>query len=167
MLRRRKQPAPLSKEEADYPSLKEHLLTRRELMTWMGASLITGSLGVRCMPGDDDSGPAYYYVRLPSEGDALATQAGGGTIRFYVNITAMCESEYYGLVDSESLTVQTCREVLAGQDFALLAAATQGGDTDPYHQTERELAEALKQDGCPDDYYYEFRVALTIVEFIP
>jgi len=152
------------KHAPGYPNLQEHLLTRRDLMTWLGASLVTGSIWVSCVMGDDDSGPAYHTARLPSEGDAEVTQASGGSLRFYVNVTMYSDYGYYGLIDDEAQAVEACRLALAEHDFALLAAATQGGDSSAYGQAELSLTETLGS-LCGD--CYGLHAALTIVEFRP
>jgi hypothetical protein len=163
-MRRRIQP-PKAPPASDYPTLSEHLLTRRNLLTWTGASAVSGVLWVSCISGDDDSGPGYYTTRIPETGDALATFATGGACRFYVTVTSYSENGFYVLIDGAAEALAVCQEVLARQDFAALTAGIQGGDPVPHQEAERQLAAALVERLQPLDN--GLTAALTIVERIP
>ncbi len=152
---RAKRPQP--SHTTDYPSLEEHLVSRRDVLTWMGASLVTVAASTACVAGDDDSGPAYYTLRLPSRDDAQVSLTGGGTLRFYV--TAVLYDDYgYGNVYDSSAATEVCSDTLAHKTHAEIAAGLTG--TDGLRDLEHDLEQALV------DYYpyvNEVTATLTIV----
>ena len=72
--------------EPGYPGVGEHLASRRDVLTFVGASLVTGVLS-SCYgtSGGVPSLPEYRTFRLPGSGELETTLASGETCRFYVN----------------------------------------------------------------------------------
>jgi hypothetical protein len=77
--------------EPGYPGVGEHLASRRDVLTFVGASLVTGVLS-SCLTtlGGVPASPEYRTFRLPGSGELETTLASGEACRFYVN------GVYYG-----------------------------------------------------------------------
>jgi len=121
---------PLGLSEPEYPDLRQHLATRRHVLTFVGASLVTGVLSA-CLKGKI-ADPNYRTLRLPETGELETTLASGETCRFYVN------AAYYGeLVEDPTPAQLACIDVL--RDFTASELATSDGRTDAHYALEAEL----------------------------
>jgi hypothetical protein len=132
--------------EPGYPALREHLASRRDVLTFVGASVVTGFLG--CGPKGKLAGPSYYTFRLPETGELQTTLASGEVCRFYVN------GAHYGDYRSSYLAEEPiCVDTLAEHTADELVT------TSGRHDAERALFDelALRIDGLD-------QLTLTIVE---
>jgi hypothetical protein len=115
---------PLAQSEPEYPDLRQHLATRRDVLTFVGASLVTGALSA-CLQGKLPN-PNYRTSRLPETGELEISLASGETCRFYVNAV------YYGeLVEDLTPALLACIDVL--RDFTASELATSDGRSDVHH----------------------------------
>ncbi len=165
--KQRREKRPLLEAEHGYPSLTEHLVSRRNMLTWIGASLVTGSALVGChIGGDDDSGPAYYSMRLPEDGSDVAMLLGGGTCTYFVNIMAYCADYYLTFIEQEAQVRDLCRAHIAPLGYATLAAVQDGSSVEPLRAVESQLAMDLDDYMCEGDGAFDGypTVAITLVD---
>lgn len=136
-------PRPSQRSEPGYPSLTEHLASRRTFLGWAGASLFTAVTSA-CAPlaGDGPNSLAYNRVRIPETGDLAVTLSGGGAARFYVNVACYSEVTFDYLADADGQDI--CRQALAAHTFAELSEAVAQGVGGPLHLAlEEELRTAI------------------------
>ncbi len=120
---------------SSYPSLKEHLASRRRFLATAGASVaatgilaacsrgLGGGQGTGIEPGPDAEvtilgdieEPHYYLLRVPVTGDISAYLADGGYCSFYVELATYAASTFDTLTQHMAEAETRCREVL--QDF--------------------------------------------------
>ncbi|MFH2010149.1 MAG: hypothetical protein ABI333_26360 [bacterium] len=129
--------------ELGYPSLQEHLSTRRRFLGLAGASLAAGTLAAACnramgAGGDADAGPDpepdatvpndvsieiggiepepdYYTLRIPVSGSSSAWLIDGGYAAFHVSLVTYAADSYQALLDNLGEAENRCRTTL--QDF--------------------------------------------------
>jgi hypothetical protein len=107
---------PSAQPEPGYPALREHMASRRDVLTFVGASLATGVLSA-CLGGKPPN-PNYHSFRLPGTGELETTLASGESCRFYVN------GSYYGeLQDDYDALDQLCIDTLAERTASDLATS--------------------------------------------
>ena len=146
----------------EYPSLKEHLATRRRFLGVAGATLAAGGLAActRSLSGEDgDAGvtpdarpngpdatiatpgeapyPDYYFVRIPAEGDLYVYLADGGYLTGYVEASTYSQASYLALLDHLDTAAERCRAALV--DFTYDQLNTAAG----VDMAEADLVDAL------------------------
>lgn len=137
----RRRPQSEQDSTSGYPSLREHLATRRSFLTWAGASLFTTAAGVHCISGKM-SGGRFLQARVPETGDLAVTLTGGGAVRFYVNIACFTVSGDDTVDTADNRVI--CREVLGRHTYAELSAALAQGISGPlFASLEGEIREDL------------------------
>lgn len=135
-----------AQDEPGYPAVREHLASRRDVLTFLGASVVTGFF-MACAGGKPGSS-SYHSFRLPASGELETTLASGELCRFYVNGT-----HYGDYREDFSAEEQTARDSLAAHTADQLATS------DGRQDARRELHLVLGQqiDGLD-------QLTLTIVE---
>jgi hypothetical protein len=128
--------------ERSYPSLKEHLASRRRFLAVAGASMAAGGIWAACTRGlgsgepgpdaevtilGDIEEPQYYLLRIPVTGDLASYLADGGYCTFYVELATYAAATYDTLVAHLADAEQRCRAVL--QDFTYDGLNTAAGVT--------------------------------------
>jgi hypothetical protein len=134
--------------ERSYPSLKEHLASRRRFLAVAGASVAAGGIWAACTrglgsgePGPDAHvepdadvtilgdivDPQYYLLRIPVTGDLASYLADGGYCTFYVELATYAAATYDTLVAHLADAEQRCRAVI--QDFTYDGLNTAAGVT--------------------------------------
>lgn len=112
-----------------YPTVREHLATRRDVLTFVGASTVTCVLSA-CLTGKPAL-PDYHTFRIPAAGELETTLASGEACRFYVN----GRSETQASFDPQAAQ-ERCLEVLGATTATALS-------TDSGSGVERALRDAL------------------------
>jgi hypothetical protein len=181
-------------EDAGYPSLKQHLLSRRRFLELAGTSVAAAGLLAACGRamgvGDPDGGTDpdadmdageqevdadieiggvvaetdYYILRIPDTGDLYAYLVDGGECMFYVEAATYSAPSYDAMRENPDRCQQCCRETISDFDFDTLDTA-QG-----VAQAEDDLLSALDE-LCQDlnghsDHTIE-AVTLTITHLTP
>ncbi|MFH2008955.1 MAG: hypothetical protein ABI333_20365 [bacterium] len=137
--------------ETGYPSLADHLATRRRFLSVAGASLAAGGLAVACgramghEPGGDastapdashrvdsgpdapggDPGPGYYTVRIPVTGELHAYLIDGGSASFYVEAATYALESFEALQGSSGTAGDRARSTL--EEFTYDALSSGAG----------------------------------------
>lgn len=132
--------------ESSYPSLKQHLASRRRFMALAGASVAAGGLWAACSRGlgtgepgpdahvepdaeitilGDIEEPQYFLLRIPVTGDLSAYLADGGYCSFYVELATYVASSFDTLTQNMASAEERCRVVL--QDFTYDGLNTAAG----------------------------------------
>lgn len=122
--------------ERSYPSLKEHLASRRRFLAVAGASVAAGGFLAACTRGlgagepgpdahvepdaditimGDIEEPQYFLLRVPVTGDLSAYLADGGYCSFYVELATYVAASFDALNQNMADAEERCRAVL--QDF--------------------------------------------------
>ena len=155
---------------ADYPSLQEHMLTRRRFLRLAGVSLAAGGVLAGCgrnlgiMDGDGgvhDSGvdggkepdadveilgvmqePDYFTLRIPGTGETTAYLEDGGICRFYVNVATYDALSHDLLRDNPGRSQEVTRETVA--DFTYDDLETEEGIVDAEAALRESLLELLE-----------------------
>jgi hypothetical protein len=147
---------------AQYPSLKEHLATRRRFLGVAGATLAAGGLAAcsRSLQGEGLDGgvspdarvndpdavimnpgenpyPDYFFVRIPAEGDLYVYLADGGYLTGYVEVSTYSQASYLALIDHLDQAAERCRAALV--DFTYDQMNTAAG----VDMAEADLQDAL------------------------
>lgn len=140
-------------EDAGYPSLKQHLLSRRRFLELAGTSVAAAGLlaacgravGVRDPDGgtdpdaDTDAGHQevdadieiggvvaetdYYILRIPDTGEIYAYLVDGGECMFYVEAATYSAPSYDAMRENPERCRQCCREIISDFDFDTLDTA--------------------------------------------
>ncbi len=132
--------------EESYPSLKEHLASRRRFLALAGASVAASGLLAACTRGlgsgelgpdanvgpdaditilGDIEEPHYYLLRIPVTGDITSYLADGGYCSFYVELATFVPSTSDTLTQHMDEAAARCREIL--QDFTYDGLNTAAG----------------------------------------
>ncbi len=119
-------------EEPGYPGVGEHLASRRDVLTFVGASLVTGVLSTSLTSCGGGPAPQYVTFRLPGSGELETTLVSGESCRFYVN------GVYFGYWRSDFTAEEVlCLDVLREQTASSLAT------TAGFQAAEQTVFEAL------------------------
>lgn len=150
---------PASDSQPGYPPLRQHLLTRRDALTFVGAALVTG-VTPGCLTGDGPT-PSYETFRMPYSGDVGVSLTGGGALRCYFNIVAY----YDGFYAEDALS--TLEVELRTRTYAQLASIYYDGDIHALRALERELEASLFSSQTPYGRdIVQGSLAMTIVTLI-
>lgn len=155
-------PRPAAAEAPSYPSLREHLATRRGFLAWAGASLFCATMGLQGCQGDGSYGPYYVTLRIPKSGELATTLTGGGAARFYVNLAL--EADYPPSTEALSEAAEESRRLIGGHSYAELAGVFAAGpSSDAYRALEVELRDAIAALGFGSEYAWSLEATLTIL----
>ena len=152
----------------DYPSLKQHLVSRRRFLGFAGAGLAAGLMAacsreVGITGGDGGVGdggtdggrepdadveiggvsrePDYFTLRIPSSGETTAYLQEGGVCRFYVNVATYSALSHDLLRDNPARAQDTTRDTIAALTFEELD--TNRGVSDAEEDLKAALLELL------------------------
>ncbi len=128
--------------DAGYPSLMDHLMSRRKFLSYAGVAAAAGGVAAACgrnlgtVEGDGgfddkrvDGGtepdseiqmmgviaePEYYNLRIPESGETTAYLAEGGKCRFYVNAVTYSASTYELLRENPGGSQAATRKAIVG-----------------------------------------------------
>jgi len=135
-----------SEPRTRYPSLKEHLASRRRFLAVAGASVAAGGLWAACSRGlgsgepgpdayvepdaditilGDIEEPQYFLLRIPVTGDLSSYLADGGYCSYYVELATYVGTTFDTLTQHMADAEQRCRAVL--QDFTYDGLNTAAG----------------------------------------
>ena len=154
-------------EEAGYPSLREHLISRRRFLEVASVSLAASGLVAACgRPlgadlDESDGGtdpdashrevdadiemlgvmeePDYFLLRIPETDDLAAYLIDGGYCRFYVEVATYSADSYHALRDEILQAQDRCRNALSDFTYDTLDTA------DGHAEAEDDLMETLDQ----------------------
>jgi len=140
MAERRKRPTTRN-AQTGYPSLREHLATRRRFLGVAGVSLAAGALHAACnrslgAPGDPDAAvtpdavaplpdtgtiplpgsdqqPDYYTIRIPVTDELSAYLIDNGYAQFYVEAVTYVVDSANALQENMSSAEDTCRQTVS------------------------------------------------------
>lgn len=150
---------------AGYPSLMEHLMSRRKFLSYAGVAAAAGGVAAACgrnlgvVEGDGgyddkrvDGGsepdseiemmgvlpdPDYYTLRIPESGETTAYLAEGGKCRFYVNAVTYSALTYELLRDNPGGSQAATRKTIAGFTYDELKT------DDGFDEAERAIYDSL------------------------
>ncbi len=152
MAPRKKRPtSPTTRDEAaEYPSLREHLASRRRFLGLAGASLAAGALHAACnrslgAPGDPDATvplpdatppqpdtgpvpggerpPDYYTIRIPVSDDLSCYLMDEGYAQFYVEVVTYMLDSANALQENLSDAEEVCRQTVSEYTYDSLITA--------------------------------------------
>jgi hypothetical protein len=142
-----------TKRSSDYPSLEEHMMSRRRFLELAGGCLAAGGLWAACgrplgnkseeevaIPGDVRQ-PDYYRLRIPTEHELTSYLYDGGVCVFYVEVVTYAENLHTALIDELERAEGACRATIS--DFSYDQLDTGEGRA----AAEDDLADSLEQLG--------------------
>jgi hypothetical protein len=115
-----------------YPSVREHLLSRRDMMSTLGRAVIVGAgaLSVGCVLNDrritgaaGDASPLYWTIRLPLQETYSVTLADSAQCRFFMSILTYSEDTYNYFINHEVEVEQACVDALRPYSYDSLNSA--------------------------------------------
>lgn len=136
--------------QTDYPSLREHLATRRRFLGVAGASLAVGTLHAACnrslgAPGDPDATvpqpdaamphpdtgqidggeqlPEYYIIRIPLTGELSAYLLDDGYAQFHVEVVTYVLDTANALQEDMTAAEDACRPCVSEYTYDTLNTA--------------------------------------------
>lgn len=122
----RRQPAqPEATPAPAYPTVREHLLTRRNALAWMGASLAGGAILASCGTDGVAPSPAPTRLRVPAYGVLDVVLEAGGLLTAFVTLT-LWERDVYNPARDDELLREAGEETLSRRSYVELLAAYQG-----------------------------------------
>lgn len=125
-------------QDAGYPSLQEHLTTRRRFLEVAGVAVAAGGLATACgralgNEGEPDAGtppppgvypgPDFYTLRIPDEGDLYAYLIDGGSAQFYVELVTYRYDSFQALLNHIDDASSRARSTLQEHTYDSLSTA--------------------------------------------
>ncbi len=104
-----------------YPSVREHLLSRRDVLGYLGVSCVVGAGalvqgcvgGLQNTPGiSGDAATTYLTMRFPLQGDLSVELADATQCRFFVNALTYNQDTYDYFATHEAEAEQACIDTL-------------------------------------------------------
>jgi len=112
-----------------YPTVREHLLSRREALGVLGVSFVAGAgvmskgclAGMQDAPGAaSDASTTYLTFRVPVQGDLAVDLADAAPCRFSVNALTYYQDTYDYLTSHEAEAEQACVDAVGPYTYDTL-----------------------------------------------
>jgi hypothetical protein len=106
--------------DAGYPTLDEHLTSRRQVLVSLGTAAAAAAIGWRCGPGGVVLPPDYYTTtfRIPEQGELTVELNSGGAIQFSIRFVAHSEGAVEEVRSRSSEIEAACVERVSEMSLA-------------------------------------------------